>query len=43
MFLFATVTDPIGVCLVGFSRPGNTVFTGLIEFSASPDTHLTVV
>lgn len=41
MFLFATVTDPIGGSLLGFRRPGNLVFTGFTGFSAIADRHLT--
>jgi hypothetical protein len=43
MFLFATVTDPIGGMLLGLCGPGNlsvTLFTGISDF---PDTHLTSV
>lgn len=41
MFLFATVTDPIGGSFLGSRRPGNLPFTDFTGFSADDDTHLT--
>ncbi len=43
MFLFATITDPIGGMLLGLCGPGNAAVTHFTGFSDFPDPHLTSV